>query len=467
MLNKSDMIKQQNKTITGENIEKLSIKEKVGYGLGDTAANLVWRTLMVFLPFFYTDVFGISAAAVGTLLLVCRFWDGITDFLMGLISDRTNTRWGKFRPWILWTAFPFGILTVLTFTTPDLSYTGKLIYAYITYSGLVIVYTANNVPYSALTGVMSSDPLERTSLSSYRFFFAFLGGLITQGLNIYLVSFFGKGDDVLGYKYTMTLFAVISIILFLITFLSTKERVKVPVKQDTSMKQDFRDLMKNKPWIIIFFVGFLFVTMSTLKMGSIMFYFKYYVGNVGLAAWFMIFGSLAAMLGAALTKKFTLLFGKKNTINYCFTLVMVTSGLLFFARPDNIVIIFVLSLLTEFAAGPIITLFFAMLADTADYSEWKNKRRATGLVFSAGTLAIKLGSGIAGATTGWMLMLFGYTANIAQSAETLLGIRLLISVLPAITAILAIVVFRFYKIDEQLIERIQQELKSRQVGATQ
>ena len=448
-------------------MEKLSIKEKVGYGLGDTAANLVWRTLMVFLPFFYTDVFGISAAAVGTLLLVCRFWDGITDFLMGLISDRTNTRWGKFRPWILWTAFPFGILTVLTFTTPDLSYTGKLIYAYITYSGLVIVYTANNVPYSALTGVMSSDPLERTSLSSYRFFFAFLGGLITQGLNIYLVSFFGKGDDVLGYKYTMTLFAVISIILFLITFLSTKERVKVPVKQDTSMKQDFQDLMKNKPWIIIFFVGFLFVTMSTLKMGAIMFYFKYYVANVGLAAWFMILGSLAAMLGAALTKKFTLLFGKKNTINYCFTLAMVTSGLLFFAKPDNIVIIFVLSLLTEFSAGPIITLFFAMLADTADYSEWKNKRRATGLVFSAGTLAIKLGSGIAGATTGWMLMLFGYTANIAQSAETLLGIRLLISVLPAITAILAIVIFRFYKIDEQLIGRIQQELKNRQVGATQ
>lgn len=448
-------------------MEKLSIKEKVGYGLGDTAANLVWRTLMVFLPFFYTDVFGISAAAVGTLLLVCRFWDGITDFLMGLLADRTNTRWGKFRPWILWTAFPFGILTVLTFTTPDLSYTGKLIYAYITYSGLVIVYTANNVPYSALTGVMTSDPLERTSLSSYRFFFAFLGGLITQGLNIYLVSFFGKGDDVLGYKYTMTLFAVISIILFLVTFLTTKERVKVPVKQNTSMKQDFRDLMKNKPWIIIFFVGFLFVTMSTLKMGAIMFYFKYYVGNVGLAAWFMILGSLAAMLGAALTKKFTLLFGKQNTIYYCFILAMVTSGLLFFAKPENIVIIFVLSLLTEFSAGPIITLFFAMLADTADYSEWKNKRRATGLVFSAGTLAIKLGSGIAGAMTGWMLMLFGYTANVTQSAETLFGIRLLISVLPAITAILAIVVFRFYKIDEQLIERIQQDLKNRQAAAIQ
>ena len=448
-------------------MEKLSLKEKVGYGLGDTASNLVWRTLMVFLPFFYMDVFGISAAAVGTLLLICRFWDGITDFLMGLIADRTNTRWGKFRPWILWTAFPFGILTVLTFTTPDLSYTGKLIYAYITYSGLVIVYTAINVPYSALTGVMSADPIERTSLSSYRFFFAFSGGLITQGLSIYLVSFFGKGDDVLGYKHTMILFAVISIILFLITFLTTKERVQVPVKQHTSMRQDFKDLMNNKPWIIIFFVGFLFVTMTTLKMGVIMFYFKYYVGNDNLAAAFMILGLLAAMLGTTLTKKLTLLFGKHNTINYCLLLAIISSALLFFAKPENIIIIFVLSLLTEFSTGPIITLFFAMLADTADYSEWKNKRRATGLIFSAGTLSLKLGTGIAGAMTGWMLMLFGYTANVAQNAETLFAIRLLISVFPAIAALLAIIVFRFYKIDEQLIGRIQQELKNRQIEATE
>ena len=444
--------------------QKLSIREKIGYGLGDTATNLVWRTLMVFLPIFYTDVFGISAAAVGTLLLVCRYWDGITDFLMGLIADRTNTRWGKFRPWILWTALPFGIMTVLTFTTFDLSYTGKLLYAYVTYSGLIVVFTASNVPYSALTGVLTADPVERTSLSSYRFFFAFLGGLITQGLNIALVSYFGQGNDVEGYRYTMTLFAALSVVLFLITFLTTTERVTPPPEQRTPLRQDFRDLMKNTPWVVLFFLGILFVTFTTLKQGVTMFYFKYFVGDVALAAGFMIAGLLAAMTGAALTQRFTLMFGKRQTVHYCFLLALVTSGLLYFAGPGDTAMIFTLGSLTEFSTGPIVTLFFAMLGDAADYSEWKNGRRATALVFSAGTLSMKFGTGIAGAITGWLLTMFGYAANAAQSAESLEGIRLLISVIPAIAAVLAIVVFRLYSIDDPLLARIQRELSTRKAG---
>ena len=203
--------------------QKLSITEKIGYGLGDTATNLVWRTLMVFLPFFYTDVFGLTAAAVGTLLLVCRFMDGLTDFLMGIVADRTETRWGKFRPWVLWMALPFGVLTVLTFTTFDLGQTAKLVYAYVTYSALVLIFTASNVPYSALTGVLTADPIERTSVSSYRFFFAFLGGVIVQGFSIALVEFFGQGDDVVGYQYTMTVFAALAVALFVVTFLTTTE----------------------------------------------------------------------------------------------------------------------------------------------------------------------------------------------------------------------------------------------------
>lgn len=445
--------------------QRLSVVEKVGYGLGDTATNLVWRTLMVFLPIFYTDVFGITAAAVGTLLLVCRFWDGITDFIMGLIADRTDTRWGKFRPWILWMAVPFGIMTILTFTTPDLSTTGKLIYAYITYSGLILVFTASNVPYSALMGVMSPDPNERTGLSSYRFFFAFLGGLITQGLNIYLVGFFGHGNKVLGYKYTMTLFAVLSVIFFLITFLTTKERVKPKKIEHSSLKQDLKDLVRNQPWIVLFLFGIFFITMTTLKQGVTMFYFKYYVGTVDLATSFMIAGLAAAMIAAALTQRLVRIFGRKGTIRASLLLALVSSSLLFFARPTDIIIIFVLSILTEFSTGPIITLFFAMLADSADYSEWKNDRRATGLVFSAGTLSIKFGTGIAGALIGWLLTIFGYTANVAQSFHTLNGIRLLISVLPAIVALLALVVFSFYKLDESFLKQIQQELQDRKAAA--
>ena len=448
-----------------ENEQRISVVEKVGYGLGDTATNLVWRTLMVFLPIFYTDVFGITAASVGTLLLVCRFWDGITDFIMGLIADRTQTRWGKFRPWILWMAVPFGILTILTFTTPDLSTTGKLIYAYITYSGLIIVFTASNVPYSALMGVMSPDPNERTSLSSYRFFFAFFGGLITQGLNIYLVDFFGHGDDVLGYKYTMTLFAVLSVIFFLVTFLTTKERVKPKMIQHSSLKRDLKDLFKNQPWFILFLLGIFFVTMTTLKQGVTMYYFKYYVGNVHLATSFMIAGLAAAMIAAALTERLTRLIGRKGTMRASLVLAFVSSALLFFARPEDIFAIFALGTLTEFSTGPIVALFFAMLADSADYSEWKNGRRATGLVFSAGTLSLKFGTGIAGALIGWLLTIFGYTANVAQSSHALDGIRSLISVLPAIVALLALAVFSFYKLDESFLKQIQQELQDRKAAA--
>lgn len=442
--------------------QKLTVLEKVGYGLGDTATNLVWRTLMVFLPIFYTDVFGLPAAAVGTLLLVCRYWDGFTDIAMGLIADRTSTRWGKFRPWILWTALPFGVMTVLTFTAVDLAPGAKLLYAYATYGGLVLVFTASNIPYSAMTGVLTADPVERTSLSGYRFVFAFLGGLITQGLNIPLVRLFGGGDEVEGYRATMTLFAGLSVFLFLVTFFTTRERVKpLPVKTAT-LKADLADLFRNRPWVILFFVGLMFVTLTTLKQGVTMYYFKYYVQDLPLAPAFMIAGLLAAMLGAALTAPLVrLLGGNRRVLEIAFGLAFLSSALLFMATPEDIALIFILSTVTEFATGPIVALFFAMLGDAADYSEWKTGRRATGLVFSAGTLSMKFGTGVAGALTGWVLTLFGYVANAEQSPETLTGIRLLISILPALAAIVAIGVLRLYPIDARMAAQIEADLQSR------
>lgn len=444
------------------NSERISVYEKIGYGLGDTATNLVWRTLMVFLPIFYTDVFGLSAAAVGTLLLVCRYWDGITDYIMGLIADRTNTRWGKYRPWVLWMAVPFGILTVLTFTTPSLSGSAKLMYAYATYGGLIVIFTASNIPYSAMTGAMSSDPMERTSLSSYRFVCAFLGGLITQGLNIYLVAYFGGGDNIKGYRLTMMLFAVISTLLFVVTFLTTRERVRPAAIAAGSVRKDTLDLFRNRAWVVLFFVGLLFVTFTTLKQGVTMYYFKYYVNRVDLAAAFMIIGLLAAMLGAALTNPLVKRFGKNRVMRYSLWLGLITSALLYWPGQQEIATIIILSTLTEFSTGPMVTLFFAMLADTADYGEWKNNRRATALVFSAGTLSMKFGTGIAGALTGWLLNAFGYMANAQQSAAALQGIRLLISVIPAVAAAGLILVFRYYIIDEALLQRIHAELADRQ-----
>jgi glycoside/pentoside/hexuronide:cation symporter, GPH family len=444
------------------NSQKLSVKEKIGYGLGDTAANLVWRTLMVFLPIFYTDVFGLSAAAVGTLLLICRYWDGITDYIMGLIADRTHTRWGKFRPWVLWTSVPFGILTVLTFSTPNLSSPAKLLYAYATYSGLIVVFTANNIPYSAMTGVLSSDPGERTSLSSYRFFFAFLGGLITQGLNIYLVSWFGQGDDIKGYRITMTLFALLSVLLFWITFFTTRERVQPPAQQHSSIRQDTRDLFRNRAWVVLFFMGLFFVVFATLKQGVTLYYFKYYVGRMDLAAAFMISGLLAAMAGAAATQPLTRRWGKITVMNVSLCIGMASSGLLYLVARTDHLYLFVLSTITECSTGPMFALFFAMLADAADYSEWKTGRRATALVFSAGALSMKFGTGIAGAMTGWLLNAYGYIAHAQQSEAALHGIRMLISIYPALACLIIIVVFQFYILKEPFLQKIHRELATKQ-----
>ena len=445
--------------------EKLPVREKIAYGLGDTAANLVWRTLMVFLPFFYTDVFGLSAAAVGTLLLVSRYGDGISDFIIGILADRGNTRWGKFRPWILFTAVPFGVLTVMTFTTPDLGPTGKLIYAYLTYNALLIVFTANNVPYSALTGVISHSPQERTILTSYRFFFAFFGAILVQGFNNKLVAYFGQGDDVAGYRATMMLFAVVAVILFIITFLGTKERVVAPKHEKLELKADLKDLLKNKPWMILFCVGLSFVTLTTLKQGITMYYFSYYIGNVSMAAVFMVVSTFAALIGAVLAGPLSVRLGKKRLMRYAFILAGVTSAALYVARPTDITLIFALSMLTELATGPIVVLFFAMLADAADYSEWKTHRRATGLVYSAGTLSLKFGTGVGGALTGWTLTLVGYTANVEQTPESLMGIRLLISVFPAAAALLGLVAFHFYPIDEEMLDNIKDTLKERHQAA--
>jgi len=436
----------------------VGLREKIAYGLGDTATNLVWRTLMVFLPIFYTDVFGLSAAAVGTLLLVCRYFDGITDFLMGLIADRTNTRWGKFRPWILWSTIPFGLTTVLTFTAVDLAAPWKLVYAYVTYSALILAFTANNVPYSALMGVLSPDPAERTSISSFRFFFAFFGGLLTQGLNIPLVAWFGRGDDVTGYAWTMTLFAALAVILLFITFASTRERVVPVVSAPGALGRDVRLLFRNRPWLILFALGLLFVTMTSLKQGVTMYYFKYYVGDTFLATSFMVSGLVAAMIGAALTHRCAQLIGRKLLMQVCFGVALVSSALLYGAGPQDITFMYVLSAITEFSTGPIVTLFFAMLGDAADWGEWKENRRMTGLVYSAGTLSMKFGTGVAGALTGWLLTAFGYVANVTQTGEALNGIRLLISVFPAAAAALAILIFAFYPLTEKFLATISSDL---------
>ncbi len=439
---------------------KIKLGEKIGYALGDTASNIAWRTLTTFLLVFYTDVFGISAAAAGVLLLVTRLTDGFTDVIMGMIADRTNTKKGKFRPWILWTAFPFGVILALTFTTPDFGPTGKLVYAYITYILLTLIYTASNVPYSALMGVMTPDEKERTSLSSYRFAGAYLGGILTQGLLIYLVLFLGGGDENKGYQYAIYLLSFVLTGFLLITYATTKERIKPPKKKDSNIWQDLGDLIKNRPWLILLVVGFLFVTYNSIKQGITVIYFKRFVDNETLAASYMVLLLIASMIAALITTPLANRFGKKNLFIYVMVFSGITNSLLFLASPDDLGLIFTLGTLSEFGAGIMPVLFFSMLGDSADYSELKSGRRATGLVYSAGTFAMKFGGGVAGGIIGFVLADYGYDGMDETTIRAAIpGIKMLMSWIPALFAIPVVVILLWYPLSSKKLSEMAEQLK--------
>ena len=721
---------------------KLSVREKIGYGLGDTASNLYFQMFINFLLFFYTDVFGIPAAVAGTLFMISRFWDAVNDPMMGAIADRTNTRWGKFRPYLIWIMFPMAVIGVLMFTTPNLNIQGKIIYAYITYILMMMAYTAINIPYSALMGVLSPDSMQRTSASTYRFVLAFVGAFIVQGATLVLVnttgnvdrgyslsgniltvretntrtskiiikasdgersasydflinihrtgelppavqmpvrdlnlqqgfgsktldlskiftdqnnepltystdnsndevirtrlegsklmlkeegvgfseliltardksyaqktvtitvsvnaagnqppvaadsqpnlktdlekksdtinldhlftdedgdtltiqavsenksvasaevsgnnltllfhkagistieltaedsrgglaksSFdvfihsarndapalfrppadlslnegFGKkvidisntfrdpdGDTVTysmkkvdmakGFQITMIFFGILSCILFYITFRTTRERVHPPRDQKTSLKNDLKDLVNNRPWMILLVMGIFTLGYVIIRMGAIMYYFKYYVGNEMLASLFMVLGTVAVIAGVACTEFLSRRLGKKKLYLIVMGLTTILTALFFHIPREQIVLVFAVHILISFVMAPQAPLLWAMYADTADYSEWKNRRRATGLVFSAATFAQKFGMALGGGLAGWILSVFRFQPNMEQTPETLLGIRLMMSYIPAVGTLIAVIAAIFYELDDQTMKKIEQDLADR------
>ncbi|MEE4286726.1 MAG: MFS transporter [Mariniphaga sp.] len=440
---------------------KLSIKEKIGYGLGDTASHFVWDMVGFWILIFYTDTFGISAAAAGTIMLIARFWDMVSDPLMGIIADRTNTRWGKFRPYLLWMALPYSILAVLTFSTPDIGDTGKVIYAGVTYLLLMTVFTAINLPYSSLGAVMTSNSYERAGLNSYRFIFAFVGQFIVTGTALYLANFFGKGNNAKGYQYTLMLFAAISFVLFMITFKSTRERIQPPSKQQKNLKQDIKNLFKNRPWVILFFVGIISFVMFALQNLSIAYYFKYYIGNEENVQLFNVIGTVALILGIPFSKPLAERFGKRNVYMASSLLSGLFFILLYLPGNENIYSVYILNILAKFTYAPAVPLLWTMLADAADYSEWKFERRATGLVFSAATFAQKAGWGIGGALAGWMLALFQFVPNVEQSATSINGIKLMISVFPGVLYMSCAILLWYYAIDHKTCLQMEKELDQR------
>ncbi|MGJ8681733.1 MFS transporter [Paraglaciecola sp.] len=445
--------------------QTLSLGEKTGYAVGDTASNLYWGVFSGFLIYFYTDVFGLPAAAVGTMMLVTRITDAFTDPMMGALADRTKTKFGKFRPYLLWGALPIAGAGVLTFTVPDIGEGGKLLYAYGTYILMMMAYTFINIPYGALLGVITPNTQQRTMLASFRFIGAFSGGIFVSQYTLTLVEWFGQGDEKLGWQLTMALYGAIAIVLFTITFLMTKERIEPPQKEVTPIKRDILDLFKNKPWVVLFCLTSVIMVTITLRGSSGAFYFKYFVGREDLIGNFLTVYMVSLLIGAASAPLLTKIFDKKKLLVILMSAVAIFSFAFYFVPADQIWLMFTLHALIGLCLGPKSPLVFSMYADTADYSEWKTGRRATAMVFSAASFSQKLGGALAGAMIGWTLGALGYVANQAQTAGSEHGILLLMSVTPGVFAIISVLVIRFYPLDKAQMDSLHADLKYNEKGS--
>lgn len=480
--------------------DKLSVLEKVGYSLGDLAANLVFQTLVTYIVFFYTDVYKLAAGPAQTVI----FWGGIIGGvlfapIMGIIADRTNTRWGKYRPWVLWTAIPFAVMIFLTFTTPNLSDSGKFIYAFITYALMVTLYSANNLPYSSLSGVLTGNMADRNSLSSYRFVAVMGAQFIVQVLMLPIILMVGKGDQAKGFEIVMTVFAVAGVICFIITFLTTRERVVVVTEKESNISDDLKDLAKNYPWAIMLGVIILVFTTLAMKGGMYIYYFNNYVDkpalgqfltNIGFyslidgitaichsmglnfewpreatASGYGLFnggGVIMMIVGIGFSKPLADRFGKRN-IYMTFLAISAIFILAFIAFPkDAIPAMFISQILHGFFYGITIPLMWTMIADVADYSEWKNTRRATGIIFSASILGLKGGLTLGGTLASMVLEHHHYNPDLpVQAEDTIQGIRLAISLYAAIPFLIATVLLFFYEINKRMETQIESDLAAR------
>ena len=455
---------------------RIEFKEKVGYGLGDAASSMFWKIFSMYLLFFYTDVFGLAPAVVGTMFLITRIWDSCFDPLVGIIADRTKTKWGKFRPYLLWTAIPFAVIGVLTFYTPDFDEKGKIIYAYITYSLMMMIYSVINVPYASLLGVMSSDRKERTTLSSYRMVFAFGGSLLALWLIEPLVNYFGGNlNSKTGWLATIIVFGIITTLFFWGCFLLTKERVQPISEEKTHLKEDLKDLLKNKPWWILLGAGIGALIFNSIRDGAAVYYFKYYVSSsinfdfslfgtdfhMTPTSIYLVLGQAANIIGVIAATPIANKIGKKKTFFGAMALAAGLSILFYFLGKEDVLLIMTFQILISICAGSIFPLIWSMYADSADYSEWKQGRRATGLVFSASSMSQKFGWTIGGAATGWLLGYFGFHANVSQTIETQNGIQLMLSILPAVAAIISVIFILFYPLNEEKLQTIEQELEKK------
>jgi len=440
---------------------RISLKEKVGYSLGDAASNLYWKTFEFYLMIFYTDVFGISAAAVGTMLLVTRLADAVADPVMGAIADRTQTRWGHFRPYVVWFALPLAVAGVLTFTTPNLGSGSKLVYAYITYCLLMFLYTAVNIPYTALMGVMTASSQERTSISSIRFIGAFTAGVFVQYFTLRFVRFFGHGNDTRGWQLTMVLYGVLAVVMLVACFGSTRERVAPPPQQKSDLWRDLGDLFTSRPWLVLVGVLLLILAAFVIKGSAAAYYFKYFVKREDLLGLFLVSNGLAFLAAVSVATYLAKIFGKKRLFMMAIGIGGLVVAGFWLPRPSDIVMMFVLQIVSSFVIGFNSPLVFAMFADAADDAEWRTGRRTTGLVFASAIFSTKAGVAIGAWMFGVVFNFYGYVANVEQSARSLHGIIISMSWIPCGLMLVATALMQLYPLNEVLMVRIEADLKSR------
>ena len=474
-------------------LQKLSIIEKIGYSLGDLAANLVFQTLMTYLAYFYTDIYGLEANdATAIMFIVGTIAAFGFNPIVGAIADRTNSKWGKFRPWILWTAIPLGIISVLAFSTPNFTYQGKVIYAIITYTLLLLLYAASNLPYSALSGVITGNMKERNSISSYRFVAVMFAQFFVQVFMLPIIISAGGGDKAVGIEIVMTWLAAIGTIMLLITFFTTKERIIPKPEQKSSILEDLTDLMKNKPWLIMLVLTTLIFITLAMKGGSYVYYFQNFVdknsltdfispileslsnigvnffGNDPVSAGFGLFnagGIVFMILGIGLSKRLADSYGKRNIFGIFLFISTLFILCFYFFSPNSIGLMFLAQIFHGFFYGITIPLLWAMIADVADYSEWKTNRRATAIIFSAMMVGLKLGLTIGGAFVTSILGYYGYIPN-SESGQTeiaIQGTKMLVSIYPSIPFLIGCCLLFFYEISKNMEVQIESELKQRRI----
>ncbi len=571
-----------NKKLMERNSPLLSFKEKVAYGFGDLASVLYWQTFMLYFTYFFTDVFIIPASVAATMFLVSRIIDGLNDPLMGIIADRTQTRWGKFRPYLLWLCVPFAISGVLVFTVPNLSPSAKIIWAYSTFILVMIMYTAINIPYTALMGVISPNSQDRTSVSSFKFIFAFAAGIIVSATLLPLTKGIGSGDtsiitadiknnvltineagsgnamvvlsatnpdgiaenmefwfrvdpasanfpalkkpideiptlpvrhlanvieregfgshqidvsglfidpdgqtlqysvDIInhakGWNRTFMIYGAAAVLFFLIAFKGTRERVQPPKNQKSSIKKDIHELVTNVPWLILLATTLTFVLFVAIRGSVTAHYFKYVIGAQELTLPFLgtatysfeslvsaynTIGQLSSLIGVVIILWVSKMLGKKKTFILFFIISIMSTGLIYFLSVEQLGLIYLLQITGSITGGPLSVLLWAMYADTADYGEWKKGRRATGLVFSASTMSQKFGWAFAAFISLTLMAGVGFEPNVVQSADSLRGLILLFTLIPAVVGAVALLIYLAYPLNDQKVKQMTEELEAR------